>query len=140
MKDFSEKIKKALKEKKMTKGTLCEKIGMSIDGFKSMEDNNTIKVITLEKICEVLELPMTYFLEIEEPKIEPVGFWKKMIQDMSDELNQYRMRAYRAEELLNKNGIVNFNYVSERRGVIMKTKNRKPIFFRPTYLRFHLQK
>ncbi len=135
MKDFSEKIKKALKEKKMTKGALCEKIGMSIDGFKSMEDNNTIKVVTLEKICEVLDLPIDYFLDIPI-KSSPVGFWKRLVDEATAEAQRWKIRAYELEEQM---GVGNFHNVSERRGVF-NAKNRKPVFLAPNYLRFHLHK
>jgi len=138
MKDFSEKLKKALKDKKLSQKALSQKIEMSEVGFSNMISNNSLKVETLEKICEVLDVPISYFLDIEPEKVEPVGFWKKMIQDMSDEMNNLRMRAYRAEELLSKNGLGNFSVVSERRGVLNVAKNRKNVFFRPNSLRFHL--
>lgn len=137
MENFAEKLKKALKEKGLTQGELCEKIGMTPGGLKRMIDHNTTRVDTLQHICKELNIPITYFIEVE---IKPEGFWKKMIQDMSDEMNNLRMRAYRAEEIVSKHGLGNFRNVSGRRGVINVAKNRKPVFFRPVSLRFHLQK
>lgn len=115
MKNFSEKLKKALKEKGITQGRLCKEIGMTDSGFIRMIDNNNIKVDTLEQICKVLDIPVTYFLDIE---IKPEGFWERMMNDMSEEIKALRMRAYRAEDQLNKLGVGNFNYVSRRQGVL----------------------
>jgi ribosome-binding protein aMBF1 (putative translation factor) len=41
MKNFAEKLKKALKEKGMTQVELCEKIGMSQGGIKRMIDSGS---------------------------------------------------------------------------------------------------
>lgn len=138
MKNFNEKIKKALKEKQMTQGKLCKELGITDAGFIRMIEAESIKVKTLEQICEILEIPITYFLDIEPEKVEPVGFWKKMMKDMSEEMDKLRIRAYSAEEILYKNGLGNFNVVSGRRGVSYVQKNRKPSFFVPNHLRFHL--
>ncbi len=117
MKNFSEKLKKALKDKGMTKGKLCEHIGMSLDGFKSMEDNDTIKVRTLEQICEVLDVPLNYFLDIEPVKAEPVGFWKRLVEEATLEAQNWKIRAYKAESQLTQSG--NFRFVSKRQGVLL---------------------
>lgn len=117
MKGFSEKLKKLLKERSMTQGQLCEKIGVTQDGLKKMIDNDTMKVKTLEQICEVLDVQVSYFIELE---IKPEGFWERMLNDMADEIKTLKMRAYRAEDQLNKLGIGNFKYVSGRQGVLGK--------------------
>ena len=109
MKNFSEKFKTALRQKGMTQGNLCERIGMTQDGIKKMIENETIKVKTLEQICEVLEVPITYFLDVEPEKVEPVGFWKKMMKDMSEEMDKLRIRAYSAEEQLSNLRAGNFS-------------------------------
>lgn len=118
MKNFSEKLKKALKAKGMTQGKLCEEIGMSMDGFKRMVDADNIKVKTLEQICDVLGVTLNYFLEIEPVKAEPVGFWKRLIEEATMEAQNWKIRAYQLEEQLGQSG--NFKYVSGRQGVLGK--------------------
>lgn len=114
MKEFPEKLKKALKVKKMTKGALCTQIGMTLDGFKAMEDNDTIKVKTLEKICEVLEVELSYFLDINIEPAKSEGYIKKFIDDLAKESNEWRLKYYQLYESTS----VNFNYVSrKKRGV-----------------------
>lgn len=74
---------------------------MTANGLKKMIDHNTTRVDTLEAICKELNVPITYFIEVE---IEPEGFWKRMINELSEEVKNLRMRAYRAEEVLQKHG------------------------------------
>ena len=81
MKNFSEKLKNALKQRKMTKGRLCELLDISINGIKEMEDRNNMKVETLEEICKILELPLTYFLDVEVKPSE--GYWGEVIASNS---------------------------------------------------------
>lgn len=114
MKNFSEKLKKLLKEKSITQGQLCEKIGMSQDGLKKMIDNESIKVKTLESICDTLDVPLTYFLDVE---VKPEGFWKKLVEDTMEELSQWKIRAYKAESQLTQSG--NFKYVSRSSGMLV---------------------
>ena len=115
MVNFNEKLKKALKDKGISQKQLVGMIGMTEGGFISMLNNNSIKVETLEKICETLDIPITYFLDIQ---VEPEGFWKRMINELSEEVKNLRMRAYRAEEVLQKHGIGNFNCVSKSTAVL----------------------
>ncbi|MDI9858019.1 helix-turn-helix domain-containing protein [Flectobacillus roseus] len=115
MKNFAEKLKKALKEKGMTQVELCEKIGMSQGGIKRMIDSGSTRVDTLEKICDILGVPITYFLDVET-KEEPVGFWKRLVEEATTEAQNWKIRAYQLEEQLSKSG--NFKYVSRRQGVL----------------------
>lgn len=108
MKEFPEKLKKALKAKKMTKGALCNEIGMTLDGFKAMEDNETIKVKTLEKICEVLDVDISYFLDIEIEPTKSEGYLRRFIDDVVKESNEWRMKYYQLYEQT-----LNFNLVSK---------------------------
>ncbi|NBA78904.1 helix-turn-helix domain-containing protein [Emticicia sp. ODNR4P] len=115
MKNFAEKLKKALKEKGMTQVELCEKIGMSQGGIKRMIDSGSTRVDTLEKICEILGVQITYFLDVET-KEEPVGFWKRLVEEATTEAQNWKIRAYQLEEQLSKSG--NFKYVGRRQGVL----------------------
>jgi len=131
MKNFQEKLKKALKSKGMTQGQLCEKIEMSMDGFKRMIDNDNVKVKTLEQICEILEVDIDYFLDIPV-KPTPVGFWKRLVDEATAEAQKWKIRAYELEEQM---GIGNFNHVSGRRGGSVR-----PIFLGQNSLTFSLTK
>ncbi len=133
MKNFNEKIKKALKEKHMTQGKLCKELGITDAGFIRMIEADSIKVKTLEQICDILELPLSYFLDIDS---KPTGLWKRLVDEATEEAKKWKFRAYELEEQM---GIGNFHNVSESRGVF-NAKNRKPVFLAPNYLRFHLQK
>jgi DNA-binding Xre family transcriptional regulator len=113
MKNFAEKLKKALKDKGVKQKELAVRIGMSEAGLIKMIANGSVQVETLEKICEELEIPITYFLEVD---IKPEGFWKKLVEDTMEELNQWKIRAYKAESQLTQSG--NFKYVSRRQGVL----------------------
>ncbi len=106
MENFAEKLKKALKDKGMTQGELCEKIGMTPNGLKKMIDLGTTRVDTLESICKVLDVPITYFLDIEIPKPAPVGLWKRLVDEATEEAKKWKYRAYELEEQL---GVGNFS-------------------------------
>jgi transcriptional regulator with XRE-family HTH domain len=54
-------IKNLLKKRNLHIGELCEKIGMSHHGLNKTLKNNTIKLETLQKIADVLEVSITYF-------------------------------------------------------------------------------
>ncbi len=116
MDNINLKLKNALKEKHMTQGDLCNKLGITQNGLRKMIDNNSMKIETLEQICKILELPMSYFLDIDIQN-RPDSFWKRMVTDMNDEIANWRLRAYKAEELLKQNGI-NFHSVSKCGGVL----------------------
>ena len=111
MKNFSEKLKNALKQRKMTKGRLCELLDISINGIKEMEDRNNMKVETLEEICKILELPLTYFLDVEVKPSE--GYWGEVIDSISKEKNYWQIQAHKAKTILEGKG-VNFHSVSKR--------------------------
>lgn len=69
------KIKILLEEKRLTINELCEKIEITDMGFRKMFSNESLKVSTLKKISEVLEVPVTYFFgeESSESKVSSVG-------------------------------------------------------------------
>lgn len=62
---IADKIKEICSEKRMTIPQLAEKIGMS-KGFYTTLKNNTLRVDTLLKIAEVLEVPVNTFFDIEQ--------------------------------------------------------------------------
>lgn len=62
------KIKELLTEKGLTFTALADKIGVSRAGLYHTIYNNTLSVRSLEKIAEVLEVPVTVFFEDENEK------------------------------------------------------------------------
>lgn len=118
MENFSEKLIQALKNKGMNKSQLCEKINMTLNGLNKSIDHNSMKIETLQIICKELDVPITYFLDVDV-QIKQEGFWKRMMTDMNDEIANWRLRAYKAEELLKEHGIANFSHVSEQGGVLV---------------------
>jgi len=60
------KIKNLAKSKKIPLSELYEKIEMTGQGFNIALKNNTLKIETLLKICEVLEVDISYFFETSE--------------------------------------------------------------------------
>lgn len=60
-----EKIKKMLKDKKITFAELAEKIEYTSTGLNRAFGKNNLKLETLERISEVLQVDITYFFEEE---------------------------------------------------------------------------
>jgi len=67
---LSEKIKNLAKSKHYTMKMLCEKIPMSRLGLHRTLENDTMKVRTLSKISEILEVNITYFLDDNETSFQ----------------------------------------------------------------------
>jgi len=61
------KIKILLNQKNLTIDALSEKIDMTASGFHYAVKNKSLKVKDLQKIAEVLEVPVAYFFEEGEP-------------------------------------------------------------------------
>jgi transcriptional regulator with XRE-family HTH domain len=57
------KIRNALVEKKISQTRMAELIGMTREGYGRMIKDESMKVSTLEKIADVLGLPIIYFFE-----------------------------------------------------------------------------
>ena len=108
MKDFSDKLKKRLKERGMTQGELCERMTkMTPAGLINMIKEDSIKVRVLEEICAILEVPMDYFIEVES---KPTGAWQKAIDTAYDDLKKTRLMLFQYQE---KFGVLNFNWLSK---------------------------
>jgi DNA-binding Xre family transcriptional regulator len=59
MKNFAEKLKKLLK-KRVSRKNCCKNRNVR-SGLIKMIANGSVQVETLEKICEELDVPITYF-------------------------------------------------------------------------------
>jgi transcriptional regulator with XRE-family HTH domain len=57
------KIELLRKKKRISKTEFYEAIGMSTNGFLQMVENNSMKITTLQKIADVLGVPMSFFFE-----------------------------------------------------------------------------
>jgi transcriptional regulator with XRE-family HTH domain len=57
------KIELLRKKKKISKTEFYEAIGMSNNGFLQMVENNSMKITTLQKIADVLGVPVSIFFE-----------------------------------------------------------------------------
>jgi transcriptional regulator with XRE-family HTH domain len=63
------KLHKAVETNKISITELCKKIYITRKTYYNNIENKTLKVETLEKICEVLQLPVTYFFDDKEQKM-----------------------------------------------------------------------
>jgi transcriptional regulator with XRE-family HTH domain len=62
MKSFNSlKIKELCKSRNMTLKELSERIGLSQTGLQGIFKNNSTSIDTLEKICQVFEVPIEFF-------------------------------------------------------------------------------
>lgn len=68
--DYS-RITLLIRSKNLSENKFAESIGMSGNGFRSMMNNQTLKIEVLEKICEVYSLPITHFFENSNLLKEP---------------------------------------------------------------------
>lgn len=66
------KIEEIRKEKNISKTEFYKAIGMSTTGFLQMVENNSMKITTLEKIAEVLNVPISIFFEEALSGVNPL--------------------------------------------------------------------
>ncbi len=64
MTSISYKVNKLLEAKKITKTAFAKQVGIHIDTVYNLTDES-IKLSTLLKFCEVLNVPINHFLETE---------------------------------------------------------------------------
>lgn len=73
----SDVIKKAAREKGVALTKIAKAVGMTNAGFYRMLDGTTLKVETLQKIAEVLEVPIVLFFGIEGENANGIEALKK---------------------------------------------------------------
>jgi len=61
-----DKIKRTIKDKKITLKHLSYEIGVTEQGLIKMFNNHNLKVETLEKIAQALEVPVSYFFDEQD--------------------------------------------------------------------------
>lgn len=94
--DYS-KLNEIFKAKNITlKHFLKKNVGLTVNGFRLAQKNETLKVKDLEKISKALKLPMTYWWEEDPGSVfmgdqEPYELSdeeRKMYQDVIKNLNK----------------------------------------------------
>jgi DNA-binding Xre family transcriptional regulator len=73
-----ELIKKVLEIKKIPLSILCTELDMTETGYKTMMKNKTMKVVTLEKICNFLKISPVELLDT--PPLESVGIGVALLE------------------------------------------------------------
>lgn len=63
MKNIELELAKLLAERHLSVPKLAERIGMSKQNLYPMIKNNDMHISTLQKICDVLEVPVSYFFD-----------------------------------------------------------------------------
>lgn len=101
------KIDKLIESKKLTKSSFAKAVGIHIDTVYNLKDE-TIKLSTLLKISEVLDVPISYFLEndkkndvknnvvMEQKEVYEVVNYKEKYLETLEKLNlcNERLLAY----------------------------------------------
>lgn len=91
MEKLKEKIKEALQKKGWTQKKLIVEIEMSESGFINSVDRGSMKLSTLEKIAEALEVPISFFISDESlstTKSKSDDFAEKLIQQYEKQLQK----------------------------------------------------
>ena len=63
MENLPERIKKALFDKGWSQKKLCGEIEITENGFKSMLETGSMKISTLQRISEAMDIPLSFFLD-----------------------------------------------------------------------------
>jgi lambda repressor-like predicted transcriptional regulator len=115
MKNLKDILVKEVEERGWSMNYLIDKIGMTKAGFYTMLDKGSTKVETLEKIAEVLELPVysffvdsdmvklddqadTYIADIMRENVNAVGTWVMLCGYITEELKQIVIDTTTSEE------------------------------------------
>jgi transcriptional regulator with XRE-family HTH domain len=77
------KIEELVKSKGWTLGGLAEKIGVTRAGFYRTLEQKTMKVETLEKIAQVLDVPVSEFFDTKDDDLE-YDFMKQALSTQND--------------------------------------------------------
>jgi len=89
---IGKKIKELSKKSNLTIKDLCKKIEMTESGFNIALKNNTLKIETLQKISEVLEVEIGYFFESEQNnnKIDAILIFDEFSKNLDKEAKQIK--------------------------------------------------
>ena len=99
------------KKKGYSAKILAEKIGMTEQGFHTMLRKNSTKFKTLEKLSEILDVPVTNLLnsnteqkvEYSDSPKEPEGeHWKELVNQLMKEIGDLRIENWSLKKELGK--------------------------------------
>ena len=114
--DFN-KVKKAIKDRHYEmKSFIPDVCGMGADGFRAALENETLKVVTLEKITKALSLPMGYWwdenITMASEKHDPSAIGSnKFIEYLIDDNTRLKEQVDELKERL-------IRYESKKKGAI----------------------
>lgn len=102
------RIEILLHKKRLLQKDLIEYLGMSRQGLYTMVENQSMKVSTLEKMCEFFDVPINYWFEDEsaanmlnesESKYETLKT-KETMKQLEKDLEYFRERTIKLEKEL----------------------------------------
>jgi transcriptional regulator with XRE-family HTH domain len=118
-------IKELAKEKRYSIRQLCKKIEISETGLYKTLKNNTLKVETLQKIADVLEVPITYFFERSAAgllyQVEQVKNLENQLKIATQTIDDYRflLGMLKALKITDENGTIqNISELLNKKGII----------------------
>lgn len=92
------RIKRIAEQKKISLKDLCRNIHISEPGFYKMLNKNEMKISTLEKICQVLNVPISIFFDeefsmlIKENKVNKENEAESHVKDSSEHAHELLKR------------------------------------------------
>ena len=94
-----EKIKTLVKQRGWTIKDFVEKIGLTQPGWNKAVNNNSLKVSTLEKIAQVLNVHVSAFFDEPEDKLKEIS----VLQEQITVYQKNNAALLRSNELLAEN-------------------------------------
>ena len=87
-------LERIIKEKGFTTKTLVEKLGITENGFAYMLKNDTIKVATIEKIADILNVSVCVFFECnnQAEKSKPEKIMEMVIKEDSKSIDELLLK------------------------------------------------
>jgi len=112
------KVEDILNKKNISKVFLCEKIGITQQGYYSIFKNNSLKITLLEKIAKVLGVPVGYFFD-EKKGSKEIDEFQKQIKNLKELLEFYKDTSFILKSnvqilLMNISEILN-NYIFDEK-------------------------
>jgi transcriptional regulator with XRE-family HTH domain len=100
------KIKELSTEKKINFSQLSEKIGMSRRGLYAAIENETLTIRTLEKIAEVLEVPLMAFFESQPGAFTSLNSYNKEVTDLNNIIKLQEEYIAKQDKYLQQNELL----------------------------------
>jgi DNA-binding Xre family transcriptional regulator len=84
-----ELIKKVMAIKKVSTSSLCKELNMTDHGYRAMMRNKTMKVDTLEKICNLLKISPVELLDVEPLESAGIGIALLELDRIKEKIDKY---------------------------------------------------